>query len=104
MVAVYVKQSGQTDKIYYAYKDHLGSIVKLTDGNGTEVFKASYDAWGVQSIANNTVAFHRGYTGHEHLKEFGLINMNGRMYDPVILIRISRWWISARTITGILTV
>jgi len=24
----------------------------------------------------------RGYTGHEHLAEFGLINMNGRMYDP----------------------
>jgi RHS repeat-associated protein len=26
----------------------------------------------------------RGYTGHEHLPEFGLINMNGRMYDPLI--------------------
>jgi len=26
----------------------------------------------------------RGYTGHEHLDGFGLINMNGRMYDPVI--------------------
>jgi RHS repeat-associated protein len=28
--------------------------------------------------------FARGYTGHEHLDMFGLINMNGRMYDPVI--------------------
>ncbi len=27
---------------------------------------------------------YRGYTGHEHLKEFDLINMNGRMYDPVL--------------------
>ena len=26
----------------------------------------------------------RGYTGHEHLFGFGLINMNGRMYDPLI--------------------
>ena len=26
----------------------------------------------------------RGFTGHEHLPEFGLINMNGRMYDPVL--------------------
>ncbi|NCU35628.1 RHS repeat-associated core domain-containing protein, partial [Candidatus Falkowbacteria bacterium] len=24
------------------------------------------------------------YTGHEHLDEFGLINMNGRMYDPLL--------------------
>ncbi|MEX1189142.1 MAG: RHS repeat-associated core domain-containing protein [Bacteroidia bacterium] len=26
----------------------------------------------------------RGYTGHEHLTEFELINMNGRMYDPIL--------------------
>jgi len=26
----------------------------------------------------------RGYTGHEHLVAFGLINMNGRVYDPVL--------------------
>ena len=25
----------------------------------------------------------RGYTGHEHYMECGLINMNGRMYDPL---------------------
>lgn len=25
-----------------------------------------------------------GYTGHEHLDEFGLINMNGRLYDPLL--------------------
>ena len=28
--------------------------------------------------------FDRGFTGHEHLTAFGLINMNGRMYDPVM--------------------
>lgn len=84
LAAVYVKQSGQTDKIYYPHVDHLGSIVKLTDGNGTEVFKASYDAWGNQTVINNSFAFHRGYTGHEHLREFGVINMNGRIYDPVL--------------------
>ncbi|MDO5342043.1 MAG: RHS repeat-associated core domain-containing protein [Bacteroidia bacterium] len=27
--------------------------------------------------------FDRGFTGHEHLYALGLINMNGRMYDPV---------------------
>jgi len=24
----------------------------------------------------------RGYTRHEHLDAFGIINMNGRVYDP----------------------
>ena len=26
--------------------------------------------------------FGRGYTGHEHLPEYGLIHMNARLYDP----------------------
>lgn len=29
-----------------------------------------------------TTSFDRGFTGHEHYDEFGLINMNGRVYDP----------------------
>ena len=31
-----------------------------------------------------TTSFDRGYTLHEHYDEFGLINMNGRLYDPAI--------------------
>ena len=27
---------------------------------------------------------YRGFTGHEHLDEFGLINMNARLYDPML--------------------
>ncbi len=26
----------------------------------------------------------RGYTGHEMMGEFGLVNMNGRLYDPTL--------------------
>ncbi|MDR2036649.1 MAG: RHS domain-containing protein [Bacteroidales bacterium] len=96
---MYVKQAGEQDKTYYAHTDHLGSIVKLTDNNGNPVFQASYDAWGLQTLSeNNTFTFHRGYTSHEHLPEFGLINMTrpkgehgaysgitpGRVYHPVL--------------------
>lgn len=45
-------------------------------------FKASYDAWGNQTISQESFYFRRGYTGHEMLPEYGLINMNGRLYDP----------------------
>lgn len=31
-----------------------------------------------------TTSFDRGYTLHEHYDEFGLINMNGRLYDPLV--------------------
>ncbi|WP_291582855.1 FG-GAP-like repeat-containing protein [Bacteroides sp.] len=84
LVAVCVKEPGQSDKTYYAYKDHLGSIMTLAEISGDEVFKASYDVWGKRTVTNNTFKFHRGYTGHEHLDEFQLIDMNGRMYDPLL--------------------
>lgn len=54
----------------------------------------SYDAWGnlrnfetqaLYDIGQEPELFlGRGYTGHEHLAVFGLINMNGRLYDPVL--------------------
>ena len=81
---LYVKQAGQPDKIYYTHKDHLGSIISITDDAGGFVFKATYDAWGKQNVITNNIGFHRGYTGHEHLPEIDIINMNGRMYDPIV--------------------
>ena len=60
------------------------SILSVIDENGTKVFDASYDAWGKQTVTLNTIGLLRGYTGHEMLKEFNLINMNGRVYDPVL--------------------
>jgi RHS repeat-associated protein len=62
----------------------LGSVLSLTDANGSVKFKATYDSFGKQTVSNSTFAFHRGYTGHEHLAEFKLINMNGRIYDPLL--------------------
>lgn len=44
--------------------------------NYNPVLKTSY------TNAPAFVTFSRGYTGHEHIDNFGLINMNGRMYDP----------------------
>ena len=68
----------------YAFTDNLGSITRLYTENGTEKFKAQYDPWGVQIVSKNDINFARGYCGHEMLNWFQLINMNGRMYDPVL--------------------
>ena len=76
---------------YYTYSDHLGSINVVTDESGTVVARQSFDAWGRKRNATDWTYdnvedyelswLHRGYTGHEMLPEFGLINMNGRLYD-----------------------
>jgi RHS repeat-associated protein len=82
-----------TTTLYYPYADHLGSIMALTDGVGTVVHRQAFDPWGrrrnVQTWATDDsqvppVQFRWlwGYTGHEQLDAFGLVNMNARLYDP----------------------
>lgn len=51
--------------------------------NKIVVFSASYDAWGTLfTTTNKTPWLRRGYCLHEHWPKFGLIDMNGRFYDP----------------------
>jgi RHS repeat-associated protein len=90
LVAVYVKEN-TTETLYYAETDHLGSLVALRNTNGTVVESYSYDPWGRRRNPSNwsytnvpePVITNRGFTGHEHLEKFNLIDMNGRVYDPV---------------------
>jgi RHS repeat-associated protein len=77
----------------YIHKDHLGSVVAVSDSSANITFK-SYDAWGQERDADNwrplsdpitdNPITDRGYTGHEMLSGLDLIHMNGRIYDPVI--------------------
>ena len=86
---VYVSRkssSGSTGNYYYMVTDHLGSVHGLLDADGNRVLSWKYDAWGQQETekTSDAVTFYRGYGGHEMLPEFGLINMNGRLYDPAL--------------------
>lgn len=92
LFAIYVMDKSGKDKMYYIHKDYQGSYETITDKQGTVIEKLSYDPWGRRRNPTNwtftdvpeTYKFDRGYTGHEHLDAFGLINMNGRMYDPML--------------------
>ena len=87
-----VTSNGTTESLRFIYKDHLGSWTTITDDAGTILEEMSYDAWGNIRIPglwtngsySGLILYDRGFTGHEHLFSFGLINMNGRMYDPVM--------------------
>jgi RHS repeat-associated protein len=100
-VAVHVKttQNNQiNNNVFFVYTDQLGSPLVLTNNTGDIVYEQSFDAWGRKRNPNNwndyenipeTPTWLRGYTGHEHLPEFDLINMNGRMYDPITATMLS---------------
>lgn len=82
--------------IKYVHKDHLGSWCLITDDKGKVVQKTSYDAWGNprndetwSGVYSGELMCDRGFTGHEHLPAFGIINMNGRAYDPMLSMMMS---------------
>jgi RHS repeat-associated protein len=90
----------------YPHRDHLGSIVAISDAGGALIERSGFDPWGkrvdfatwsppvpgtfsagasggspsTQPITSTT----RGFTGHEQVEEFGFVHMNGRIYDPEI--------------------
>lgn len=92
--AVYVKEGSGAWAVYYLCGDYLGNITHIVNSSGVVKQELSYDAWGrlrnpvnqaLYAVGTEPVLFlGRGYTGHEHLTAFGLINMNARLYDPVI--------------------
>ena len=91
--SVYVKEAGNWN-IYYICRDYLGSITHVANANGSLKAEYSYDAWGRLRNPATQVAYApgsepvlflgRGYTGHEHLSWFGLVNMNARLYDAAL--------------------
>ena len=79
---------GTTQTMYYIHTDYLGSITAISDATGNLVESLSYDPRGRRRNADDwndynvtSTMFDRGFTGHEHLPQFGLINMNGRVYE-----------------------
>ena len=88
-----VSKVGSTLTTHYAHTDLLGSIEALTVKSGTSysiVETAGFAEFGQPRLgtwAQGNPAFtqtRQGYTGHEMDPESGLINMNARLYDPLI--------------------
>ncbi len=104
--------------MYYVHKDYSGSWLCITNSSGAVAQERSFGAcmqtvsrfhrekvggrrrnpsdWSYTGLPSS-YKFSRGYTNHEYLDKFGLINMpachipissgggrNGRMYDPVV--------------------
>ena len=89
--AILIQTTGVADSLYYSYSDSQGSLIALVHEGGSVIQRFAYDPWGARRDPNNwtvkdsrtSFIINRGYTGHEHLDAFGIINMNGRVYDPL---------------------
>jgi len=97
--------------MYYIHTDHLGSYCAISTDSAKVVQRNIFDPWGnhyyfyIQDVQDSITVgggnewikrglelkkqYHfnltrRGFTGHEHYPELKIVNMGGRLYDPVI--------------------
>lgn len=85
---------GGTPEFIYLFRDYLGSVTHYVHSVYGLRQELSYDAWGrlrdpgthatYDQGAEPAPLLGRGYTGHEHLSRFGLVNMNARLYDAAL--------------------
>jgi RHS repeat-associated protein len=83
---------------YYSF-DHLGSVTAVSDEEGRvstsspEATVLAYDVWGARRNPDESAASwqsftppvgNREFTGQEQIPDTGLVNMNGRVYDPAL--------------------
>ncbi|MBL4661008.1 MAG: hypothetical protein JKY19_11685, partial [Alcanivoracaceae bacterium] len=91
----------------YLLKDHIGSTHAVVNKQGNIINNMSFNAWGARrqpAISSSSDVYkdydifqlwgqlgagiedttNRGFTGHEHFDQVGIIHMNGRIYDPTI--------------------
>jgi RHS repeat-associated protein len=93
-VVALVERIGTTNTKKFLHRDNQGSVTKVTNSAGSVSQALAFDAWGLRrdptdwsSLGSPFSGSHeteRGYTGHEHLDNVGLIHMNGRVQDPVL--------------------
>jgi RHS repeat-associated protein len=76
-----VRKNG-TDETLYFHPDELGSVSTLSNDAGAS-FEQRFGVFGELQSSADPELTRAGYTGHQHERDLGLIDMRGRMFDPL---------------------
>jgi RHS repeat-associated protein len=78
-----IVRAGGSDQILYFHADHLGSIDTIsTNAAPPQVSHQRFDAFGA-SVGTSSSLTRASFTGQERDDDLGLIDMKGRVYDPL---------------------
>lgn len=68
----------------FVLTDRLGTAHTVTDGAGGVLARPAIDEFGASRGTLDEATGDRGFTGHRHDTALGLVNMGGRIYDPLL--------------------
>ncbi len=84
VVAVAIRGAAFGTELQYLHGDHLGSPRVITNSTGGVVEERDFTAFGGPLFDFSATTVSSGFTGHRHDAELGLVNMRGRLYDPMV--------------------
>ena len=90
-IALQTVVDGSVQATKYLFHDHLGSLVRIANADGSIADSLDYAAFGGRRSYSNpsaagtgTSTTDRSFTGHEAVDGTGVIHMNGRIYDAEV--------------------
>jgi len=89
-IAQISQQPGKPPSVSYLLSDVIGSISAVVDETGVVQQRLFFDRWGARTNLDGSTfggivsSIHNGFSDLEHDDDLGLINMNGRVYDPLL--------------------
>ncbi|MDJ0755639.1 MAG: RHS repeat-associated core domain-containing protein [Ardenticatenaceae bacterium] len=75
-------QSGRIENLHYIFANHLGSVAAVVNEAGVVINRPRFDPFGGRQTDESADITTRGFTGHHHNDELGLIYMNARYFVP----------------------
>lgn len=87
-IALQTVNDGVVASTKYLFHDHLGSLVRIANPDGSVAESLDYSPFGDRrsysdptATGTPAIATPRGFTGHEYVDGTSVIHMNGRIYD-----------------------
>jgi RHS repeat-associated protein len=97
VVQVTQPDGGTSPTFDYMHNDQLGSVANVTTPSASGSSQMRFDPFGSRigtttppsQASNQLLRVRTGFTGQESEDDLGLVNMNGRLYDPYLARFIS---------------
>jgi RHS repeat-associated protein len=90
-IALQTVTGGVVNSTKYLFHDHLGSLVRIANADGSVSEGLDYAPFGGRrnytspiAAGTGTTTTDRSFTGHEAVDGTGVIHMNGRIYDAEV--------------------
>jgi RHS repeat-associated protein len=78
-----VRAPGSADKIQFFHTDDLGTVDTISTDHIADAKHQHFDPFGADLDVPTPELTRVGYTGQEHDRDLGLVDMRGRIYDPL---------------------